>query len=147
MQNYICEGERIQVTAPSGGITSGNVVLVGAKVTVAITSAIEGKIAVCQTEGVFELPKATGAITKGDALYFDESENELTKTSTGNALAGYAFTSALSGDTTVQISLCCGVASVAGTVAASTASTTGGVVADLNLVIAALKAAGIMASE
>lgn len=105
MVNYISDGERLQVTAPEGGITSGQVVIVGKKVTIAVTSAAESEVAVVATKGVYELAKAAGAITKGDALYYDADNSNLTKTALGNTLAGYAYTSALSADTTVQISI------------------------------------------
>lgn len=105
MVNYIQEGDRLQVTAGVGGITSGAVVLVGTKVTVAVTSALESEVAVVATAGVYEIAKATGAVTKGDALYWDADNSVLTKTSLGNTLAGYAFTSQDSGDATVQVCL------------------------------------------
>ena len=115
MVNYIQEGDRLQVTAGEGGITSGAVVLVGTKVTVAVTSALQIQVAVVATSGVYEIAKATGAITKGDALYWDATASKLTKTSLSNTLAGYAFTSQASGDATVQVCLNEGVNGLAQT--------------------------------
>lgn len=149
MKNYICTGERIQVVAPSGGITAGSVILIGSKVAVATTSAIETETAVAQTEGVFEVAKAVGAISQGDSLFFDNTAKNLTKTVSGNTLAGYAYKSALSADTTVQLVLTDNTNSVPTftTVAAqvdSVATTAAGAVIDLNLLLAKLRASGIM---
>jgi predicted RecA/RadA family phage recombinase len=105
MENYICEGDRIQNTAPAGGITSGDLHLIGSKVAVAMTTAAEGETYVSMTEGVFEVPKATGAITIGAKVYFDSTAKNVTTTASGNTLVGWAYTAAASGDATVQISI------------------------------------------
>lgn len=103
MKNYICTGERINVTAPSGGLTAGQVYLVGTKVCVIVSGGLEGETVVAMTEGVFELTKATGAVSIGQALYWDDSAKKITTTAAGNTYAGYAYKAALSGDATVYI--------------------------------------------
>lgn len=119
MQNYIQEGDRMEVTLGSGetGFASGKGYLVGAMFGV-ITSltrngqtvfstqaSAQGDIAVLALEGVFTLPKATGAITLGAKLYWDNTAKNITTTASGNTFCGYAWTAQSSGDATVQVKL------------------------------------------
>lgn len=90
-QNYINSGERFEVTAPSAGITSGQAVLIGAILGVALTSATVGEKAVVAVTGVYEIPKAAGSVSQGAALYWDAGNSRLTTTAEGNTLAGYAY--------------------------------------------------------
>lgn len=105
MKNYVCSGERIDVTVPAGGLTSGQVYLLGTKVVVMVTGGVEGDVCEAATEGVFTIPKATGAVSKGQALYWDDTAKNLTTTVGSNTYAGYAFAAALSADATVQVVL------------------------------------------
>lgn len=105
MQNYICEGDRIAITA-TGAIAAGQLHLVGSKVLVAVTAAAAiGDVYTAMTEGVFEVPKETGAITVGAKLYLLSGGSSVTTTASGNTLVGWAYTAAASGDATVQISI------------------------------------------
>lgn len=106
MKNFIEKGGRIQVTAPAGGIASGDLVILGSnKAVVAVTSAAEDGIAICQTKGVFEIAKAAEAISQGVKLYWNSTNKNLTATATSNTYAGWAFNSAASGDATVYLCL------------------------------------------
>jgi len=105
MKNYICEGDRIQNIAPAGGVKSGDLHIIGAKVAVAMTDALEGETYVSMTEGVFEVPKAAGTITIGAKVYLDETAKNVTTTVNDNTLVGWAYTDAAGGDSTVQISI------------------------------------------
>lgn len=146
MKNYICEGERIQAVAGSGGVTSGSIVFIGNIRAVAITSAAETEVYTAMVEGVFEIAKETGAITIGQALYVT-STGTITATASGNQFVGFAYEAAASGDATGKLLLCgdCGpatgasVANVGGT-AASDAITT------VNALLVSLRAAGIIAT-
>jgi len=148
MQNYICDGERITVVA-GAAVTSGDLIFVGAKAAVVVTSAAIGATFAAQTEGVFELAKAAGAITQGQLLYFDATNKVLTTTSGANIFVGYAYKAALSADVTVQ---CCIVDNpdsnpvVLPVQAASTATDVAGLKADFNTLLASLKTAGLMAN-
>lgn len=119
MQNFVCCGDTIDVTLGSGetGYASGKMYPVGAQIGV-ITSltragqtvfanqaSAQGDIAVVMLEGVFTVPKASGAITLGAKLYYDATNKNLTTTASGNTFAGYAYTAQQSGDTTVQVRL------------------------------------------
>jgi predicted RecA/RadA family phage recombinase len=100
MQNKISKGAVLTVPAPTGGIASGAAALVGKIFGVAITTEIEGADVALDTEGVYELPKATGAAWAfGDALYWDATAKKLTVTASGNTRVAVAVAVAASGDT------------------------------------------------
>jgi predicted RecA/RadA family phage recombinase len=147
MKNYICDGERIQVTL-TGAVSPGDVVIVGMKTAIAITGGKTGDVIVAQTEGVFELPKVAGAtLYQGARLYWDSNNGVATSVASTNMLLGYAYVSAASNDATVQ---CCIVDNpnttplVANQVPSS-ASDVAGLKADFNALLDKLKTAGIMA--
>lgn len=147
MKNYICTGERLDVAAPSGGLTSGQVYIVGSKATVVVSGGAEGVLCSVMTEGVFELAKAVGAITIGQRLFWDSTNSCLTTTAAGNTYVGYAFKASLSADTTGFVTM---VDNTAGNQAAvqadSTAANVAAMVIDFNALLAKLKSAGLMAS-
>jgi predicted RecA/RadA family phage recombinase len=148
MKNYICSGERITVTAPSGGLTSGDVYLLGHKICIVLNGADEGEAATLLTKGVVEVTKGTGAITQGTPVYWDVTNKVFTTTAQGNTFAGYAYADAASADTEFEMMLVESPAPTKVAVqAASTATTVAGTVADLNTLIAALKTAGLMATS
>lgn len=103
-QNHIQRGDVMPVTL-SGTVMSGSGLKVGSLIGVALNSGVSGETIQVQLEGVFELPKASGAISQGAALYWDDSAKNLTTTSSSNTPAGHAFAGAASGATTVQILL------------------------------------------
>lgn len=111
--NYVQEGRLIDYT-PSAAVKSGQVVVIGSVVGVAVADiAASAAGAVC-IEGVFEIPKATGAITAGAVVYWDADGDPIggtadsgaaTATSTDNTKMGYAIAAAASGDATVKVKL------------------------------------------
>ena len=156
MKNYICEGERIETVAPSGGITSGDLFLIGSKVAVSQDTAAGGAAIVGYLSGVFSVPKAVGAITIGQPLYFHSGDGNVSTVAAGGVLAGYAYVAALSADAKVQMLL---VDNVQGGQAATVAAISTANATDLdtaqalanqlkttvNAILTALKAAGLMA--
>lgn len=106
MKNFIQKGEVIDVVAPSGGLTSGQFYMVGGLSGVVAGTVLINEIAALHTEGVFELPKATGAVwAVGDVLYWDIAAAKFTKTASGNVQAGVAAAAALTGDTLGYVDL------------------------------------------
>lgn len=108
MKNYQQPGKSITLTAPSGGVTSGVAVLIGAILVVPITSADEGESFAGYTEGVISHEKVgSQAWTEGAAVYWDVSEAEFTTTASGNYLAGVAVEAVGSGagETTGKVRL------------------------------------------
>lgn len=104
-QNYIQDGDVIEITA-GATITSGQMVKAGVLVGVALGSAASGEKVRIALEGVFTLPKASGGITVGAAVYHVAADNNLSTTASGNTFAGHAVEAAASGDATVKVRLC-----------------------------------------
>lgn len=107
-QNYIQPGDRLQVTAPVGGYTSGQIVAAGEFVGVSLGTYADGDTAVIAICGVYEVAKeAPQAQAQGVKLYFDSANARLTTSdgSGANKFAGWAWETAASADTTVQVRL------------------------------------------
>lgn len=102
--NYVQDGEALTLTAPYA-VTSGAGVLVGSIFGIAQETTAIGLDVVVLTEGVFDIAKATGAITQGAKVYWDNAAKNITLTSAGNTLVGAATVAALSGDATVRVRL------------------------------------------
>jgi predicted RecA/RadA family phage recombinase len=114
--NEICKGDRMTYTNATGAaIASGDPVLVGKTLGVAVKDIAIGETETLHIERVFEIRKAaTTVIAQGDNLYWDADGNPqggtagsgcLTNVATDNVYAGKAFAAAASTDSTVQIKL------------------------------------------
>lgn len=97
----------------STAVKNGEVVSLGTRIGVAGGDIAAGETGHLHVVGVFEMEKATGAVTMGAAVYYDETaKNITTVASTGsggdavnNIPAGYAAAPAASGDETVLVKL------------------------------------------
>lgn len=105
MKNHIQEGKFLDYTVPSGGVTSGALVEFGDLIGIAVTDGDENDVVAIAVTGVFEVAKATGAITAGQSLYFDSGNDNLTTTAASNKFAGFAVEAQGSSDTTVKVLL------------------------------------------
>lgn len=105
MRNYVQPGDTLDFTAPTGGLTSGQGHLFGAIFGVASIDAAEGAKLAVSVEGVFDLPKATGALAEGQAAYWDAAAKKVTATATGNTLIGAAAEAAASDATMARVRL------------------------------------------
>lgn len=108
MTNFIQPGNNITVAAPSGGVTSGQLVVIGSLIGVAATTQAEGEDVEITTEGVFDLPKvATDDVAAGNLLYYASATSNLTKTagSGSKPLVGVAVTAAGNGVVAVRCKL------------------------------------------
>jgi predicted RecA/RadA family phage recombinase len=108
MTNYIQSGNNITAPAPVGGVTSGQLVVIGALIGVASTTQAAGANVEIATSGVYELPaKPTEEISVGDLLYWDAANSYLTKTAGtgGKPLVGVAVAAKASAVTTVRCKL------------------------------------------
>lgn len=76
---FVQDGKIIDYTA-STDIAYGDVVAIGKRVGVAAESIKSGATGGVRLEGVYEMPTAAEAIALGDKLYFDVSNNCVTKT-------------------------------------------------------------------
>lgn len=70
--------------------TSGALVVIGALVGVALEDAEEGEVVAVRVEGVFDLPKAAGAIEQGARVYWNGSAIA----TSGDTFAGVAYEAA-----------------------------------------------------
>jgi len=110
MTNKVACGDVLDYVA-GGTITSGQAVLTGDLLGVAVTSGVSGDTIALQIEGVFTLAKvASGsgkAWTQGQKLYWvaGSSSLDVTDNSGANKHVGYAFAAALTTDTTGQVRL------------------------------------------
>lgn len=101
MKNYIAEGDVFEVTA-TADVTPGTAILMSDVLGVAINGGTTGDKISVRVTGVFEIAKATGAVSQGDKLYWDATNKVLTTTATSNTWVGWAYKAALSADATVQ---------------------------------------------
>jgi predicted RecA/RadA family phage recombinase len=91
MKNFIQEGDTLTVAAPSGGVVSGALVIIGSLIGVAVMTAAVGVKVAVKTKGVFEFAKVSAqAWTVGAPIYWDSTAGNATTTSSGNTLIGYA---------------------------------------------------------
>lgn len=113
MKNYIQEGDIIGVTAPSGGIVSGEGLIVGSLFGVALHASTEGEAVEVATKGVYQLPKATAAVVAvGTRVAWDNTAKNINLPGAGRFLVGIATEAAGNGITSVAVRLD-GVATVA----------------------------------
>lgn len=87
----------------SADVVSGEVVVVGTLIGVALGDIADGDTGELAISEVWEVAKETPLeISQGDAVYWDDTNNRIDKTDT-NVLAGHAFKAAASAATTVQV--------------------------------------------
>lgn len=102
---YVMSGEVVDYVAGSA-ISSGQVVLMGMRIGVALAAIASGASGAVRVKGIFTIAKlSTDVVTQGALLYWDNTNFRLTLTSAGNTLAGYATKAAGNGVTTVEINL------------------------------------------
>jgi predicted RecA/RadA family phage recombinase len=105
MKNFVQDGNTVAVVAPTGGVTSGQLLVVGSIIGVAAFTAAQTEDVEVQRVGVFTLPKVTtDVVTQGAKLYWDSSASKLTVTPGTGAkpLVGLARAEAGNGATEVE---------------------------------------------
>lgn len=102
---FVQPGEVIDYTA-GANIASGQVVLMGARIGVALKAIANGETGPVQVTGVFNIAKlSTDNMAQGALLYWDNTNSRLTTTASGNTLAGFAAAAAGSSTTSVNIKI------------------------------------------
>ncbi|MET4696097.1 DUF2190 family protein [Endozoicomonas lisbonensis] len=101
--NYVQDGGTMEFTA-AADIKSGDPVVIGAIVVVALANAMTGELCVGRADGVFDLPKGAGAIGQGEKVYLTSGGN-ITKTASGNTAAGICWIAAEDADASVAVKL------------------------------------------
>jgi predicted RecA/RadA family phage recombinase len=90
MKNYVQSGESLTLTA-GGTLTSGQGLLVGTVFGVVAEGVVSGQLYTLVLEGVFDLPKAASVTPAvGAKVYWDNTNGNVTTTSSGNSLIGVA---------------------------------------------------------
>lgn len=106
MKNFIQNGDMISVTAPAGGIASGEGIVVGSLFGVAAKAAAEGESVEIATVGVFELPKAPATVIgQGARVAWDDTAKQVVLPGVGLFPIGIAITAASNGATVVRVRL------------------------------------------
>lgn len=104
MKNSIQEGEVLPFAAPYA-VASGGGALIGGVFGVSVNALANGEVGSFELEGVFSLPKATGAATVGAKAYWDNTNKNVTATVGSNTLIGVFVAAYASGDTLAQVRL------------------------------------------
>jgi predicted RecA/RadA family phage recombinase len=115
--SYLAPGDVVTFTAPSGGVTKGIPVLIGATVVIPAETAAQTVTFSAYVSGIHSVPKTDSqAWAEGALLYLDNSGHCFTTSATSNVRAGFAVEAVAStgGLTTGKIRLS-GVPAVAGT--------------------------------
>lgn len=103
---FVQQGEVMDYVNGGSAVASGAVLVIGVRVGVALADIAANATGSVAMEGVFTVAKVSGtAFAQGVALYWDATNSRTTTTASGNTLAGYAFTSAASGATEVNLKL------------------------------------------
>lgn len=90
----------------AAAIVSGQVLVIGTKVGVAITDIANGATGSVQVAGVFEVAKlSTDVVAQGALLYWDVTNSRATTTASGNTAMGYAHKASANGVAVVQVVL------------------------------------------
>ena len=90
----------------TAAVSSGDVVIMGDTIGVALTDGAIGDTIAVRAEGVFELPKlASSDIAQGKKVYWDAVNGQINLTASGNTYAGKAYAAAGASATTVQVAL------------------------------------------
>ncbi len=105
---FIQPGNTLTLTAPTGGVVAGTPLLIGSLVVVPATTAAQTLPFDGHVEGVFTVPKATGATwSEGQILYWDSTAGNFATAQSATARrAAAAVVAAGSGDTTGVARLC-----------------------------------------
>jgi len=102
---FVQDGWSIDYT-PGADVAAGDVVVQGDLVGVAKLDILSGKLGALAVEGVYDFAKNTGvAYSVGAILYWDDTNNVVTATASGNKQLGKVVRAAASADTTVRLKL------------------------------------------
>ncbi len=110
--NYRSEDDAIDYT-PGSAVLGGDVVVVGQVPLVATTDIAASALGALRTEGIFAVPKITGAISQMDPIYWNATGDPVSGTAGTGAcnnagigkFMGYAAAAALSADARVDVIL------------------------------------------
>lgn len=91
---------------PAAAVNSGAVLVIGARIAVALADIAADATGSVQVTGVFELPKkAADTVAQGALVYWDATNQQITTTASGNTLAGFAAHAAAATTTAVDVKI------------------------------------------
>lgn len=100
---FVCDGLNIDYT-PTVAVAAGDVIVLGDLVGVAGRPLATNEPGALAVTGVFDFAKATNvAYTVGTILYWDDTNNIVTTTATGNKQLGKSVRAAATTDPTVRV--------------------------------------------
>ena len=103
---YVQRGEALDYTnSTEAVIPAGSVISLTTRIGVAGAAIARDAAGPVQVTGVYRIPKATGAVTVGQALYWAKSAKNLTTTADSNTPAGWAVAPAGSEDPDVLVKI------------------------------------------
>jgi predicted RecA/RadA family phage recombinase len=102
---FVHDGDYVDYK-PSSNVAAGDVIVQGDLVGVAKGDIAANKLGALAISGVFDFAKATNvAYTVGTILYWDDTNNVVTTTATGNKQIGKVVRAAATTDPTVRVRL------------------------------------------
>ena len=105
-KKQVQEGKFLDLTAPGGGVVSGNGYLIDSIFAVAQTTEDAGDKFSGAVEGVHELPKeSTADFSEGEKVFWDDTAKEFDVSASGRYEVGVAAEAAASSTTTVKVRL------------------------------------------
>jgi predicted RecA/RadA family phage recombinase len=109
--DYVSQDDRITYTNGGNALALGDVVVLNSGIAAAVCDRAIAANAVgsLATRGVFLVNKVTGSgLALGAKVYWDDTNNYVTATTSGNTECGIVVAAAGSGDTTVLVRWKCG---------------------------------------
>ena len=103
--SFVQKGDNIDYVA-AADIGYMDVVVLTDRIGVALEAIANGATGTVTLTGVFDFPAATGsgkALTVGEKVYWDATNNVITPTATDNTFAGYAVAAKAASDTTARV--------------------------------------------
>lgn len=106
MKNQIASGNVLDYVVPvSTTIVSGQAVLIGDVLGIAVTDGAEGDTIAVNVEGVYSIPKVAGEMLQGTVVYWNHTQSKVTLTTTGFKPVGYIYRTAASAATEAEVVL------------------------------------------
>ena len=107
MKNFVQQGNALHYEVTEPKVKSGEIVIVEDVAGIAVSGGETGDIIALSVEGVYRLPKGTGAIKQGEKVYVNVTAGVKTivTTATDNTFIGYAWDTAGAADETVNVKL------------------------------------------
>lgn len=106
MKNFIAQGDSLTLTAPAGGVTSGEPVVVGGLLVVPKHKAAEGEQFTALWRGEFKFSKvAADTPAQLAKAYWKADTKEFTTTASGNKLVGVFSESGIADQVEINVLL------------------------------------------